>query len=98
MGLGLSILKCLFALVRFNVCSSHNCSGLVSLTKQENSVISDAEYWVFTLVVDAGWRFKLTPSLNSDNGRIGLGEKPPPQFGQTFINTRLTQSEQNVHS
>jgi hypothetical protein len=31
-------------------------------------------------------------------GRIGLGENPPPQFGQTFSSTCSTHALQNVHS
>ena len=31
-------------------------------------------------------------------GRLGLGAKPPPQFGQTFSRTLSTQAAQNVHS
>jgi len=31
-------------------------------------------------------------------GRIGLGTKPPPQFGQTFPRTSSTHAAQNVHS
>jgi hypothetical protein len=31
-------------------------------------------------------------------GLIGLGIKPPPQFGHTFFNRVTAQSAQNVHS
>jgi hypothetical protein len=31
-------------------------------------------------------------------GRVGRFSKPPPQFGQTFSNTFVTHSRQNVHS
>ena len=31
-------------------------------------------------------------------GRMGRGEKPPPQLGQTLLNTLSTQALQNVHS
>jgi hypothetical protein len=31
-------------------------------------------------------------------GRIGRGEKPPPQFGHTLARTWSTHSAQNVHS
>jgi hypothetical protein len=31
-------------------------------------------------------------------GRIGRGEKLPPQFGQTSLSLFSTQSRQNVHS
>jgi hypothetical protein len=32
------------------------------------------------------------------DGLIGRGSKPPPQFGQTFASTSLTQPAQKVHS
>jgi hypothetical protein len=32
------------------------------------------------------------------DGRIGLGTKPPPQFGQTLNRTASTQLAQKVHS
>jgi hypothetical protein len=31
-------------------------------------------------------------------GRLGRGQKPPPQFGQTFASTSSTQVVQKVHS
>jgi hypothetical protein len=40
---------------------------------------------------------KLSPFQFFD-GLMGLGTKPPPQFGQTFPNTLSTQVAQNVHS
>jgi len=36
--------------------------------------------------------------FNEDAGRIGLGEKLPPQFGHTPFNFLSTQSLQKVHS
>jgi hypothetical protein len=38
------------------------------------------------------------PSFHSVFGRIGLGQNPPPQFGQTFSRTFSTQARQKVHS
>ena len=40
---------------------------------------------------------KLSP-LQFVAGRIGLGEKPPPQLGQTFSSTSSTHALQKVHS
>jgi len=40
---------------------------------------------------------KLSPFQFLD-GLIGLGTKPPPQFGQTFPKTVSTHVAQNVHS
>jgi hypothetical protein len=40
---------------------------------------------------------KLSP-LQFVAGRIGLGENPPPQLGQTFSSTSSTQVRQKVHS
>lgn len=40
---------------------------------------------------------KLSPFQFFD-GLIGLGTKPPPQFGQTFSKTLSTHVAQNVHS
>ena len=42
--------------------------------------------------VDGGLR------MSSAAGRIGRGEKSPPQFGQTPLSLLSTQSRQNVHS
>jgi len=42
--------------------------------------------------VDAGFMASFDP------GRIGRGEKLPPQFGQTPLSRLSTQSRQNVHS
>ena len=36
--------------------------------------------------------------MSSAAGRIGRGEKLPPQFGQTPLSLVSTQSRQNVHS
>ena len=38
------------------------------------------------------------PGRHSFAGRIGRGAKPPPQFGQTLLRCRSTQSAQKVHS
>src|SRR5262245_6929454 len=40
---------------------------------------------------------KLSP-LQFMAGRIGLGENPPPQLGQTFSRTSSTHALQKVHS
>src|ERR1700759_3891972 len=40
---------------------------------------------------------KLSPFQFFD-GLMGLGTKPPPQFGHTFDKTPSTQAAQNVHS
>jgi hypothetical protein len=40
---------------------------------------------------------KLSPFQFLD-GLIGLGTKPPPQFGHTFSKTVSTHCSQNVHS
>jgi hypothetical protein len=36
--------------------------------------------------------------ISAEAGRIGRGEKLPPQFGQTPLSRLSTQSRQNVHS
>jgi hypothetical protein len=36
--------------------------------------------------------------INIGSGRIGLGEKSPPQFGQILFSFVSTQSRQKVHS
>jgi hypothetical protein len=46
-----------------------------------------------------GGRFAIdSPGRHSAAGRMGLGTKPPPQFGQTLWSLFSTQSAQNVHS
>ena len=46
----------------------------------------------------AGYFPRKFPPFQSLDGRIGLGEKPPPQFGQTLPRTEATQFAQKVHS
>jgi hypothetical protein len=50
-----------------------------------------------TLVLAGALPRKLSP-FQFVAGRIGLGTKPPPQFGQTFPRRLSTQVAQNVHS
>src|SRR6476661_1296467 len=51
-----------------------------------------------TLTPEGGRFATESPWRHSLAGRIGLGTKPPPQFGQTSCSLVLTQSAQNVHS
>ena len=46
----------------------------------------------------AGWPTRFAVPFHSRAGRTGLGQKFPPQFGQTFSITSSTQRVQNVHS
>jgi hypothetical protein len=50
-----------------------------------------------TLVLAGSLPRKLSP-FQLREGLIGLGTKPPPQFGQTLPKTLSTHSAQNVHS
>jgi hypothetical protein len=50
-----------------------------------------------TLVLAGSLPRKLSPFQFFD-GLMGRGTKPPPQFGQTLLNTVSTQVAQNVHS
>jgi hypothetical protein len=45
-----------------------------------------------------GYPSTLNVIRHARSGRIGLGHKFPPQFGQTPSSTRATHSAQNVHS
>ena len=70
----------------------------MSLTELQNVDNSSWLYLVFIRFVEAGSLVILTPGLCSVFGRIGLGTKPPPQFGQTFLSIPSTQAVQKVHS
>jgi len=50
------------------------------------------------LVLLAGYSPRQLPPFQLFFGRIGLGEKPPPQFGQALPRTFSTQERQKVHS
>jgi len=51
----------------------------------------------FTFVLAGSLPRKFSP-FQFLEGRMGLGSKPPPQFGQTLLRTSSTQVAQNVHS
>src|SRR6516164_8654373 len=53
---------------------------------------------LWRIFVLAGRKPTLLPFFQSVFGLIGRGEKPPPQFGQTFSKTVSAHSRQKVHS
>jgi hypothetical protein len=63
-----------------------------------NAAISCWVYWVCTRLIEAGCCCRLTPGLRATLGLMGLGEKPPPQLGQTLFSISFTQLAQKVHS
>ena len=66
--------------------------GVIPLYVPINNFASERSFGACILSLLAGYLF-----LNFA-GRIGLGTKLPPQFGQTLSNIVLAQSLQNVHS
>jgi len=60
--------------------------------------MSSRLYDKWTLRADGGRFASERPGRHSVAGRIGLGAKPPPQFGQTFCSMFSAQLAQNVHS
>jgi len=70
----------------------------MSLSRCENAAASSIEQDICLRVVNGGRLATDSPGRHSVAGRIGRGEKPPPQFGQTFRSTVSTQSAQKVHS
>src|SRR6478735_2713342 len=49
-------------------------------------------------VVNAGYSASELPFFQSVLGLMGLGQKPPPQLGQTLDSSVSTQLRQKVHS
>jgi hypothetical protein len=73
-------------------------SGGIALIAAEKCAWAAASTGLcLTLVLAGSLPRKLSPFQFLD-GLIGLGTKPPPQFGQTLAKTRSTQVAQNVHS
>ena len=72
--------------------------GFIAFSLLQKFTISFVVYFVCTRLVDAGLCSKPSPGRCSVFGRIGLGAKPPPQFGHTLFNTVATQFAQKVHS
>src|SRR5215467_10551514 len=73
-------------------------SGDMCLMRSVLAVISSRPYDKWTLRVEGGRFASESPGRHSVAGRIGLGAKPPPQFGQTFCSLFSAHSAQNVHS
>jgi hypothetical protein len=46
----------------------------------------------------AGFVVRFAVPFHARAGRTGRGQKLPPQFGQTFSSTSVTQRAQKVHS
>ncbi len=59
-------------------------SGSIPLMRSENLSMSSALYERCTRVAEGGRFITERPGRHSRAGRIGLGTKPPPQFGQTL--------------
>ena len=73
-------------------------SGAMFSIRAVNAAMSARLHDRCTLTSEGGRFATESPSRHSLAGRIGLGTKPPPQFGQTSCSLVLTQSAQNVHS
>ena len=71
--------------------------GMVLIAAENRACTAGSTGLCMTLVLAGSLPRKLSPFQFLD-GLIGLGTKPPPQFGQTFPKTRSTHVAQNVHS
>src|SRR6202035_5232156 len=80
------------------VMATHRSFGGISLIRAECAAMSSRLKDKCTRLADGGCFTADTPGRHSLKGRIGLGTKPPPQFGQTLCSLLSTQSAQNVHS
>jgi hypothetical protein len=70
---------------------------MVLIAAENNAWAAGSAGLCLTLVLAGSLPRKLSPFQFFD-GLIGLGTKPPPQFGQTFSKTISTHVAQNVHS
>lgn len=79
-----------FACYRFS-------GGMVLISAANCAWVTGSTGLCLTLVLAGSLPRKLS-FLQFFDGLIGLGTKPPPQFGQTLPNTVSTHAAQNVHS
>jgi hypothetical protein len=73
------------------------CAGIALMAAANRACSAGFTGLYFTLVLAGSLPKKLSPFQFFD-GLIGLGVKPPPQFGHTFARTLSTHVAQNVHS
>jgi hypothetical protein len=78
--------------------AAHLSSGAMCAIREDSAAISSRLKERCTRLAEGGRFSTESPGRHSLAGRIGLGAKPPPQFGQTSRKVRATQSAQNVHS
>src|SRR5439155_10662082 len=76
----------------------HRSSGGVDLKASANRWCRVGSTGRCLTVVLAGYTPSWLPPFQSWVGRMGRGQKPPPQFGQTFVQDVSTHERQNVHS
>lgn len=80
------------------VFSCYRFSGGIVLTSAANCAWATGSIGLCLTLVLAGSLPRKLSFLQFFDGLIGLATKPPPQFGQTSLNTVSTHAAQNVHS
>jgi hypothetical protein len=83
--------------VRYRYSSYRFSGGMILIAVENNACAAVSTGMCLTLVLAGSLPRKLSPFQFLD-GRIGLGTKPPPQFGQTLPRILSTHAAQNVHS
>jgi hypothetical protein len=73
-------------------------SDSIVLIAAENCAWAAGSTGLCLSLVLAGSLPRKLPPFQFLDGLIGLGTKPPPQFGQTLPKTLATHAAQNVHS
>lgn len=68
------------------------------LIAAENNSCAEGSTGLCVMVMPAGFSPRKLSPFQFFDGRMGLGTKPPPQLGETLLNTCSTQAAQNVHS
>jgi hypothetical protein len=71
--------------------------GMVLIAAENRACAAGSTGLCLTFVLAGSLPRKLSPFQFFD-GLMGLGTKPPPQFGQTFPRTVSTHVTQKVHS